>query len=274
MMPTQRFYRTIIVLCFVPVLLLVLVACGGDDSPSAQTTAGDGVIRWERDPLHVVFRAEVTGGVDMGSLPRLSEVPLCTIYGDGRLVWLRETNFEDEVLFDQLDENAIVNFITYITVDERIYTFEEGYRFQVPRLEVPVYQRLMVDVNDRRHVTDEFADWPPDYGYFERMLEACKDLARTPRTFVPSGAWLSVEITEYSRHAPEVVWEPEAAGLSFEEIYEEGGRRWIEGDNVIILWNLIRDNSFSIQFYERGNNYRIALQVPGVTIDAPAAPQN
>jgi hypothetical protein len=258
-------------------LSLVLVACGGeapapdaDDPQNPDTSVG--VIQWERDPLHVVFRAEVAGG-NQDDFYRLTEVPLCTIYGDNRLVWTVENGAIQEVLFDQLTDAQINSFITDLTVTERIYTYEAGFDLRIPSSDIPVYQKITVHVNGVEHVTDDFVGWPNDYDYFERVLEKCRSLATAPRAFVPQGAWISAREVEYTGEIPEIIWEPDAANLYLTEIAGDAERRWIEGNNVAILWNVLYDNNLQAQFNERDVNLEVALQVPGVTLDAPPAPQ-
>lgn len=270
-------YRRLPIILLAISLIALLAACGGGDDntnndPSTQSEEG-GVIQWNRDPLAVVFRTEVIGGTDADDLSALSEVPLCTIYGDNRLVWVVDNGSVQQILFDQLTDTQVSGFIASLTVDKRIYTYGDGFSQLLPSNEIPVYERILVNVNGRDHITDEFAGWPNDEDYFETILQECIDLATTPRIFVPEGAWISAREVEYTGDTPEIIWEPDAAGLYLTEIAGEGELRWIEGNNVSILWNVLYNNNLKAQFNERGVNLRIALQVPGVTRDAPAAPQ-
>lgn len=257
-------------LALIMLVSLLLTACGGGGEASPAGDTSGSVVRWPRDPQHIIFRAEVTGGEDEG-LVALNEVPLCTLYGDGRLVWtVAGEGGLDDVRFDFLDDVKIIDFVNYLVVSMRIYTYEAEYDFQLPQSTTPVYERMILNVNDRQHATDDFAEWPVDY--FEDIVERCQSIAPTPRIFEPQGAWLSVQQVDYQNNRPSVFWEADAAGLSLQSIAQSGERRWIEGNLVIILWRTLRDTALDMQFNEGNAYYQIALQVPGVTADAPLAP--
>lgn len=253
-------------------LLFLLAAC--QNTPSDITVGGQDqpVIQWNRDPYQVVFRAEVVGGDNTDALYRLNDVPPCTVYGDGRIVWLQESSGTGitQVLFDYLSDDLLMDFIWTIAIEGKIYDYGEGFSLEIPSSEVPVYERLTVEVNDRRHVTDAFAEWPDRY--YTDILEHCRTIAPTPRVFEPDAAWLSVQAVEYDASIPSVIWEADASGLSMNEISGSQEKRWIEGNNVRVLWRVLRENSPDIQFNENENYYQLALQVPGVTLDAPPAP--
>lgn len=251
------------------VLILLLAACSGGSSDDPQVVEQGGVIQWPRNPLHVVFRAEVTGG-DSDPFLQQNVVPLCSVYGDGRVVWTTPNNSGfDDVVFDFLNDQQIADFISYLTVVERIYTYENAFNLQPQSSVTPVYERLIVRVNDRDHVTDAFADWPDEY--FDRILDRCRTLSLTPRRFAPDGGWISARFVPYNPNVPGVYWEAEPNGLSLAAIASEG-ERWVEGPVVPVLWEILRTNPPDMQFTEEDAQFEIALRVPGVTLDAPPAP--
>ncbi len=255
-------------------LLFVLAACQNtpaeNQNGSGQTAAD--IIQWNRDPYQVVFRAETAGGDNADALYRLNEVPPCTIYGDGRLVWLEGAGgiVSGKVLFDYLTDDLLTNFIWVMAIEGKIYDYGEGFSRQLPSAQIPVYERITVEVNDRKHVTDAFAEWPDRF--YINILERCRTTALTPRVFEPDAAWLSVQTVAYNPNVPFVLWDATAAGLSLNEIANSGEKRWIEGNNVHALWWTLRENTPDIQFNENEVYYQIALQIPGVTVDAPPAP--
>ena len=262
-------------------LVFILAACAGPASEEQAGTETDNtnvsaefegsIIRWPRDANFVVFRMNVVGGENTEQLYRLNDVPLCSVYGDGRVVWTAPgPGGLDQVLFDFLEDSDITNFISYLTVIERIYTYPAGFDLELPSSTQPVYEQMQVNVNDIAFTTDVFSNWPE--AYFSRILERCRSLSSTPTIFEPTGAWLSAEVVDYNPSVPSAFWETDAAGLSFLELALNGERRWIEGNVVRIIWNQLRTNAPDLQFSDGTDEYRLALQVPGVTIDAPPAP--
>lgn len=260
----QRFLSMIVL-----ALLLVLAAC--DSGTGNEATGFDGVITWDRDPQTVVFRANTFGGNTDSPFLARNDIPLCTIYGDNRIVWTNDLgDFNLQVLWDQLSDQQVQNFISYVTVIERIYTFDARADQQLPSEIAPAYETLSVAVNGRLHSTDSFGEWEPEY--FQRIVNTCKDISDSPVIYEPQGGWLTAQSVEYDSNRPSILWEGEAAGLRFSELASSGEPSWITGSNLVILWNLIHTSSPIIQFVEGENAYELVLEVPGVNPTAPAAP--
>lgn len=236
-------------------------------SPEANT--GDALVNWNQDPLHIVFQADVLGGSRFGTFVDGNRVPLCTIYGDGRVVWLSGEN--NDVLFDILTPAEITDFVTYLTVEERFFTFRAGRDNLLPSPEMPITDVLLLQVNDVNHRTDSFGDWTEDY--FERILEACTTLGDQPRLFQPSEGWFSVEIVSYNPSLPSVPWYVEQSGLDLTDVGEmPASSIWLENSLVPAIWTTIRENDGIIQFNQDGIDFLVVLHVPGVTVDSPPPP--
>ncbi|MCA9881917.1 MAG: hypothetical protein KC708_03060 [Anaerolineae bacterium] len=255
--------------------MTVLAACGGASDDTSQS-AGDGgveqgVVHWPRDPQFILFRAEVIGGDGSDTIVGLNNIPRCSIYGDGRIVWTvpNQSGFED-VRFDYLSDEVIIDFVNFLVVTNRFYTYDAVFERTVPTVAQPVYEKLSLNVNDSEHSTDAFAEWPS--GFYSDIVERCGSIAPTPRIFEPQGAWLTTEIMEYNPQSPTEYWEPEASGLNLADASDPDSKLWLEGSNVLILWDVMRTNPPDIQFNQNGMYYQLALQVPGVTINAPLAP--
>jgi hypothetical protein len=175
------------------------------------------------------------------------------------------------VLFDYLSDTVLTDFIWRITIEDRFLTYPEEFPNQLPSSDQPVYEKVTLAINDITHVTDTFADWPIDY--YNKLLTDCRTLAQTPRLFEPEGAWLSAVKVEYNQLLPSIFWDPTAAGINFWDLASLQEKRWVEGSLVKALWRTIRDNMLDVQFEQEIEGvYQIALQVPGVTRDAPPAP--
>ena len=259
------------------ILIFLLAACQPGATPGDATgndaSSSQRVIQWDRDPFNVVFRIGTVGGADADALWRLNEVPSCTIYGDGRLIQVQELSDSTftRIVFTRLTDLQIEQFIGSLTVGYLIYNYDAGFENQVAEMNSPVYEQIVVNVNGATHVTDAFANWPGLY--YEEILEECQNLGDGRTIFEPEGAWVSVQDVEYNQGVPTLFWEPEASGLSLNDISSSLEKVWIEGANVKVLWTELRENGLDLQFHEDGVYYNLALEVPGVTVDAPPAPQ-
>lgn len=258
------------------VLMLLVGACsdgGGDSGGGDSTDAGaPSVIRWPRTADHIVFRADVVGGADFDSFLRLGEVPLCTIYGDGRVVWVVDTaQGEQQTVFNIVTPEDIELFVSDVAITFDIYGQSAAADLVISEV-TPVVEQLQIHVNEESHVTDIFADW--DTEYFEEVIARCIETGDQPTIFEPSGAWLNVQATEFNDSSPLQRWDADITGVNLAEIASEGELVWVEGRLLDILWDLVERNPPDMQLDQDGQIFNIALQVPNITRDAPPAPGN
>jgi hypothetical protein len=262
--------RKMMKICLYLLMAFLLTACGSQ-TPADGVSSGSSVIQWDRGPQTIVFRADVVGGDTANTFRSRNEVPICTIYGDNRIVWTNElSNFETQVLWDQLTDQQIQDFVSYLTIVQRIYTYDAQADLQPPSAVEPVVETLTVFVNGRVHTTDSFAAWENDY--FQSIIRTCKTISATPVLFEPQGAWVSAQVTEYNSNIPGLLWDGNAAGLRLADLASSGERKWITDQNLRILWNIMRTSSPLTLFNEGEATYQVALEVPGVNRDAPPAP--
>lgn len=256
--------------------ILMISACSalaGDSNSNPSQTVDQpttdeesALVQWDRDPLNIIFQADVTGGEQFDTFVESNRVPLCTIYGDGRIVWLSAD--ENQVLFDLLTNKQITDFVTYLTVVERFFTFKSGIDTLLPSAEVPITDVLLLQVNDASHRIDSFGDWTEDY--FNRVLDACTTLGEQPRIFQPSEGWFTISAISYDSTIASLPWDQEASGLSLFDIIEmPASSIWLENALVLPIWTAIRDNGERVQFNQDGADFLAVLRVPGVTVDAP-----
>lgn len=229
------------------------------------------LIGWDRSPQAVIFRADITGGA--ADLRALNSVPNCTIYGDNRVVWVNElAPFKIEVLEDRLPNEAISAFVQYLTVYERVYTYEAlSSEIQQQAGAHPVVETVELNVNDDQHSADSFGGWDTDW--FPRVVEACKRLSETPVLIAPSSGWLAARSVEYNQQSPLSTWNAATMGVRLADLAPDAPR-WINGDGATALWNMIHSLPLNLLFEEDGSYYMVALQVPGVTRDSPPAPES
>ena len=260
---------------FLLALAVLLVACadsGGDDGGSTEADDGQAVIQWPQEPSHVVFRADVVGGADFDSFLRLGEVPECTVYGDGRIVWVSETaQGDDETLFNIVTPANIRDFVSTLTLVYDIYGQTAAADLNLDSTS-PVVEQLQINVNGEEHVTDIFGGW--DYDYFEELLRLCVEAAGPPTIFEPDGAWLNVQAATFDSRSPLQRWDAEITGVDLAEIAAEDDPVWVEGRLLEILWDLTERNPPDLQLDQNGDVFLVALQVPNITRNAPPAPGN
>jgi hypothetical protein len=257
------------------VLLLALSACQTNAEGNASSSLVDNnAIQWDRSPSTVVFRADITGGNEENSFARRNEVPPCTIYGDNRVVWLNHVGtYETQVLWDQVSDQAIRDFVTHLTISERFYEYEAQADVQPASAVSPVIETLTLFVSGQQHQSDAYSGWEGDY--YTRILSKCQTLSAAPILFEPSAAWVSAEAIppeQSDTSAFNIPWDAQASGLSLAELAASGERRWITDRNVRVLWNLIRNSVSNLRFTEGDGQFRVALEVPGVTRESPPAP--
>jgi hypothetical protein len=179
--------RRIVCLCLI---LVSLAACdSGGGSQTSNTFAENSIIQWERAAETVVFRAEVVGGPNAETLLARNQIPLCTIYGDNRVIWTNDLgDFNVQVLWDQLTDQQIQDFIAFMTITQQVFNYDAGLDLQMPGPVQPVVEVITVNVNGRTHSTDTFSSDPWPLDYFENAVEFCSQVSRSPVLFEPQGA--------------------------------------------------------------------------------------
>ncbi|MBE2271219.1 MAG: hypothetical protein IAE80_23495 [Anaerolinea sp.] len=257
------------ILCLLIVVLTVAACEPLTSSNSGQpATVDPRIFSWDRSPNAVIFSAETVGG--QSDFRALSDIPLCALYGDNRLVWLNELGgFDFEVLYDGVGDSAIREFISYLTVTEAIYTHAWNFDNLFATAEVaPVVETVRLIVNGVEHRADSLSGW--DAQWFTRVVTMCQRLASAPILFQPAGAWITAQPTPYSVQAPISVWDSTRMGF---RLTDAAQARWVTGVPLLDLWNALRSLPGSLLYTEdQVTYYQIAVQVPGISVTSPPAP--
>ena len=259
------------------ILLLVLAACSGDDD-SSNAEGGNGgdtqneteTIRWDDSTDHVVFRADVVGGENADAFINAGRIPQCTVYGDGRVIWVvDEVDPNGQVLFDVVTPDEIRDFVEVLAIDYAFRDYEAGANLLTDATQ-PVVETLTLGINDESYVTDIYGGW--DIEYFEDVRNLCFSVGAEPAVYEPQGAWVLVEDVEYDTGAPLQRWDASVTGFDLAAVTASGEPRWVEGQLLRILWDLTRRNERDLQLDQNGETYMLALQIPNVTAVSPPAP--
>ncbi len=250
--------------------LLLFTACQPPPTSEQGVNNSDpNVVVWTHDAQTALFRADIVGGESDFRAHNI--IPNCTIYGDNRIVWLNELGpFQIEVREDRLPDGAISAFVQYLTVNERVYTFDALLPEVEQQSEInPVVETVLINVNGIDHRADSLGGWDRDW--FPRVLNACKKLSQTPVLVAPSSGWLSAREIPFSPQPPLVLWDSAQMGISPASAPPDAPK-WISGDGAASLWHTLHSLPSNMIFEDGDHYYEIALQVPGVTRDAPLAP--
>jgi hypothetical protein len=255
-------------------LLLSLAACEGGGGNHEPFDANS-LITWDRNPQSVVFRTEVVGGDQADAFLRRNEIPLCTIYGDNRVVWMNDLgDFTSQVLWDRVTDQQIQDFILYITVAQQVFNYDAGGDLQPPSAVQPVREVITISVSGRIHQTDSMSNTPWPLDYFETIVGFCKLVSQSPVLFEPTGAWVTVQSVPYDSARPLQIWDSSVSTFKLHEVAERGEPVWLTDNNLRVLWNIIRTSSPQVLFSDLdGNAFEVVMEVPGVHPNAQPAPQ-
>jgi len=254
------------------ILLVTVTACGGggNTANNQPVESQANPIEWDRNPKTVVFQADVTGGNE-DPFYAFSDVAPCTIYGDNHIVWTNELAANDvQVLEDRLSDEQVRQFVRYAALTKQIYKYTAK-ADTIPLSETkPVVETLTLFVNSVNHKTDAFGGW--DYEYYLDLLTNCQQISSAPVLFAPTGAWITARAVDYNSDSPRQPWDAKANNLSLKDLAASGQAKWITDRNVGVFWTLLTTTPKNIQFMENDLNYNVAIQVPTITRDSPAAP--
>ncbi len=264
----------VLVLLALWILSLVLAACGGGgQTPNVQDAPvrlpSDEVIRWDTSPSHIIFRADITSANDSEDFFARTEIPQCTVYGDGRVVWTtRADNPLDSVLTGPVDEPRIRSLVSYLTF-EGIYTYGTLADVQTSVVS-PIVQTLYLNVNDIDHTSDLYGGW--DETFYDNVLEICRTLSPRPQIYRPPALWVRVMEQDYKVNAPSIIWDPAVTGIDLAEIADSGEPRWLDGRVVQLFWAYRMRSPLDLQYAQNGRTFVVALEVPNLTRFSPPAP--
>jgi hypothetical protein len=252
------------------VLLMTATACGGANPANNAPVSQSNPIDWDRNPKTIVFRADVTSG-DTDPFLSLSEVPPCTVYGDNHVVWTNELGVNNvQILEDRVSDDKVREFINYVALTKQLYNYTAKADTIPLSGTKPVYETLSLFVNNVTHNTDAFGGW--DYQYYQDIVLNCTRISSAPVLYAPTAAWLSARVVSFDSEAPRQPWDAKANNLSLKDLAASGQPKWITDRNVAVFWTMFLTSPKNMQFTEDDMQYNVAIQVPNITRDAPAAP--
>jgi hypothetical protein len=248
---------------------ILLGACTPTPAPALTATPNQPPpIGWDTRPEAIIVRFDrVLNGE--ASLAALNRLPLCTIYGDGHIVWINVVPpVSEEVLEARLNDTTLRSFFDFLIREQRFYSLPDYAANQLPPDARTTIESITLNLNKEVRTIRNYGAWPN--GEFQAMLSACTHLSSEPVAYLPSGAWLTVQPLSGASTDPRVLWTA-SAGLKLADI-AAGKPIWLSGSNLTFMWNTLRRTLGAIVFVENDRPFRIALQVPGISRDSPPAP--
>lgn len=248
-------------------LIALLVACSGDDDNPDNSSNEDTSLRsfdWDHSPDAILLRFDQIPEGETEAYVTNS-VPLCTIWGDGHLVWVNFVGSDAEVLEARLTDDQIRDFVEDI-IGFGFYSWEDDV---IPPLADNVaLQSLVLNLFDNPKTVERYGDWPNNS--FEQLITQCRGLSSTPALVVPNGGWVRAYPIEFDSQAIWQEW-PRNAPVKMVDVAASDTPTWVEGAWAAELWGYTRTISL-VQVTEMGDAFEISMQVPGISRTAPPPP--
>jgi len=249
------------------VLALLLSACGGNQTPVPTPSPTPQPIGWDTKAGAILMRLDriVVGEEPLAAMNRL---PLCTLYGDGYMTWISAAPpIGEEVYEARIPDATIRAFLDYLVREARFYSIPDYASRQLPPTGRYSVDSIVLALNGETRTLRAYSNWAQ--GEFDNLLTRCTHLSAEPVTYLPPGGWLSVQPVAGSPD-PEIAW-AQSAGFTLADVAASGKPMWVSGSVLAYLWTTTHRSLGGLQWNEQNRTYRIGLQVPGLSREAPVA---
>lgn len=259
-MVSNRWFFVSLLLVFV----LALTACNGDDDSSAETD--DSQIRrfnWDTSADTILFRLDEIP-YEETEARIANRIPLCTIWGDGRLVWVNHLEDETEILEARLTDTQIRDFVEDV-IGFGFYGWEDDIiPPDQPNLEL---RSMSLNLYDNARTVERYSSWPNDG--FDRLYDQCSTLSEARALFLPSGGFVRAYVVEKPDSSiPTMEW-GRGAPFKMADVAANDTPVWLEEPYYLTeLWRHLRRIG-QVYVSELGVYYDVALEVPGISRNAP-----
>lgn len=251
-------------------LIVGLAACGNqdDDKKKDDSSNGDpglGLFEWDRSPETIIFRVDDQINTETPA-DTANDIPMCTLWGDGRLVWVNVLSGNTEVLEARVNDDQTRSFIETV-IRTGFYDWEDN--IIPPDSDIHVLESITLNLYESSRTVQSYSGWSANG--FEALREACAGLSEARALVVPTGGWMSAYEVEIESNAKVIPW-PRSAPFSLAELAASGTPRWIETPWAEFVWTNVTREGGNVQVREDDKAYVVSLQVPGISRDAPPAP--
>lgn len=249
------------------ILLLVLAACNDneEEDKNNDSSSQPGPMEWERSADTIVLRLDAR--LKEATPAELdNKIPPCTLWGDGRLVWVNELEEGKQVLEARLNDEKIRELVEKV-IFSGFYDWQSDYI--IPNSANPVIESITLNLYNEERTVARYSTWPVDA--YNQILKFCQEISDQPVLFLPEGGWLTAYEVPRFDDIGYWQWPIEEAGFSLSEV--TGNPRWITGDLVKVVWNTTIESPGRIRVLENNTAYELVLRVPGISRDAPPRPE-
>jgi hypothetical protein len=256
------------------VVCAALVACnttntGGGTPSTTQPANGVPALTWNTSPDAVIFRVD-RQVVNAPPFDDLNRLPLCTLYGDGRVVWVNALRPSgEEVLEALIDPAQMRSFLDYLIGEMQFYAIPDYASLELPPSDKTGVDSLTLTLTEQARTLRNYKLWPNDV--YALILEKCRTLSSAPVRIDPSGGWVTVYAGPSQTLMPYIDW-PDTAPFRMAEAASSAQAQWVTEVALRMLWQTQRETQGNILWREAGVYYQVAVQVPGISRQSPPAP--
>ncbi|MBZ0310110.1 MAG: hypothetical protein K8I82_28880 [Anaerolineae bacterium] len=259
----RKNYQVIVLILFVA---LFAAACGDDSDKKEdnENTSQLGPLEWTRSGDTILMRLD-SRPKEAAPQELDNRIPPCTLWGDGRLVWLNELESGKQVLEARLSDEKIRELLEKV-IFSGFYDWQSDYI--IPNAANPYIESMTLNLYNEERTVSRYSGWPVDA--FEQLLKTCREISDTPVLFAPEGGWLTAYEVPQIEGIGYWRWSTEDAGFSLAEV--TSNPRWITGDLAKAVWSTTIETGSRLGVLEDNVAYELVLRVPGISRDSPPQP--
>lgn len=261
-----RFIKRLLFICSMGLLLLVgLVACSNDSDPENVDDGQINRLEWDRSDNSILVRVDEIATYESEAF-KINAIPLCTVWGDGRLVVLNYVGDTSEVLEARLSDEQIRELVEKM-IGFGFYSWEDDI---IPAgVDDATLRSITLNLFDNSKTVERYDDWPNNG--FDQILSLCQGISPSRATFVPAGGWVNAYVLdEYDDEGRSVDW-PRNAPFTMAELVGSDEPRWVDGAWAQEIWTFTREAG-TIQILESGVAYEFSMEVPDISRTSQPAP--
>lgn len=224
-----------------------------------------GFFEWTRAADAVVLRVD-RYPLEANAVAYNSEIPACTIWGDGHLVLVNQLEDREEILEGYLSDETIRNVIQTL-VNLGFYQWENR-TLPPSNTENTAVLSIILNLTDVSKTVQQYNEWESDA--FDQILNLCSTATQTRAVVLPTEGWVYAMAIETPSNSTSVSWLARAP-FTLASLAESGQPQWLGSPWIDqYLWTLLRQNTGIIR--EGNQYYQVYLAVPTLSRQSPPRP--